>query len=186
MSPLPRIATLSPPTHPIRLFAMDVDGTLTDGVLVCRSDGEETKRFHARDGQGIKLLPLAGIEPVIISGRASSATSRRAQELGIERVHQAQGDKAAALRAVCEDAGIPVAQAAFIGDDLSDIPAMRVAGWSAAPADAAPETREAAAFVASRGGGDGAVREAIEALLKAQGAWDDVLARFEPTREEAR
>lgn len=177
---------MSPPTPPIRLFAMDVDGTLTDGVLVCLESGGDRKAFHARDGQGIKLLSLAGITPAIISGRASDATSRRAEELGIAHVHQAQGDKAGCLRDLCAALDLRPEEAAFIGDDLSDIPAMRIAGWSAAPADAADETRAAATFVSTKGGGHGAVREAIEALLKAQGAWDDVLAHFEPCREEAR
>lgn len=174
------------PHPPIRLFAMDVDGTLTDGVMVCSSNGEDSKSFHAKDGQGIKLLARAGIVPAIISGRASGATTRRAQELGIEHVHQAEGDKAARLLAVCETLGLRLDEAAFVGDDLSDIAAMRAAGWSAAPADAAPETRAAATFVASVAGGHGAVRQAIEALLRGQGAWDDVVAQFEPTREEAR
>lgn len=177
---------LPPASTPIRLFAMDVDGTLTDGLLVCMEDGTDRKTFHARDGQGIKLLAFAGIVPAIISGRASGATTRRARELGIEHVHQAESDKAGRLLALCRSLGIPPAQAAFVGDDLSDIPAMRLAGWSAAPADAAPETRAAATFVSSREGGRGAVREAIEALLREQGAWDDVLTRFEPSREEAR
>lgn len=182
----PEESPLPPNTPPIRLFAMDVDGTLTDGVLVCLGSGDDRKVFHARDGQGIKLLRLAGIEPAIISGRASDATTRRADELGITHVHQAEDDKAGRLAAVCETLGVRLEEAAFIGDDLSDIPAMRAAGWSAAPADAAPETQAAATFVSSRAGGHGAVREAIEALLKAQGAWDDVLAHFEPCREEAR
>ena len=177
---------MSPTPPPIRLFAMDVDGTLTDGVLLCGEGEADRKAFHARDGQGIKLLPRAGIVPAIISGRSSTATSRRAAELGIVHVHQAQGDKAARLRALCEELGFQTAEAAFVGDDLSDIAAMRIAGWSAAPADAAPETRAAATFVATRDGGKGAVREAIEALLKAQGAWEDVVAQFEPSREGAR
>lgn len=177
---------MPPLSPPIRLFAMDVDGTLTDGVLLCGEDGQDRKAFHARDGQGIKLLPRAGIVPAIISGRASGATSRRAAELGIEHVHQAEGDKAARLLALCEALGLRPEEAAFVGDDLSDIAAMRLAGWSAAPADAAAETRAAATFVATRPGGQGAVREAIEALLKAQEAWDDVVAQFEPNREGAR
>ena len=177
---------MSPTRPPIRLFAMDVDGTLTDGVLLCGEGGQDRKAFHARDGQGIKLLPHAGIVPAIISGRASEATTRRAAELGIEHVHQAEGDKAGRLLALCEELGLRAEEAAFIGDDLSDIAAMRIAGWSAAPADAAAETRAAATFVASRDGGRGAVREAIEALLKSLGAWDDVLAQFEPNREGAR
>ena len=95
------------------------------------------KTFHARDGAGIKLLPGIGITPAIISGRASEATARRARELGIEHVHQGVSDKAGCLRTLCGRLGLDAGQAAFVGDDLSDIPAMRIAGWSAAPADAA-------------------------------------------------
>jgi 3-deoxy-D-manno-octulosonate 8-phosphate phosphatase (KDO 8-P phosphatase) len=165
---------------PIHLFAMDVDGTLTDGVLVYAADGTEQKCFHARDGQGIKLLAGQDITPAIISGRASPVTSRRAAELGIEHVHQAEGDKAERLLELCATLGLRAEEAAFIGDDLSDMAAMRIAGWSAAPADAAPEARAAADFVCTSRGGHGAVREAIEALLRREGRWDDILRALEP------
>lgn len=164
---------------------MDVDGTLTEGVLVYAADGTERKAFHVRDGQGIKLLAPCGITPAIISGRASEPTQRRAAELGIAHVHQAEGDKGARLAALCNELGLDLAQAAFIGDDLSDIAAMRLAGWSAAPADAAPETRAAADFVTTATGGHGAVREAIETLLRRDGHWEAVLARCEPRTENA-
>ena len=164
---------------------MDVDGTLTDGVLLYAADGTDRKAFHARDGQGIKLLAPLGITPAIISGRASEPTTRRAAELGIAHVHQAEGDKAGRLLALCAELGIAPGEAAFIGDDLSDIAAMRVAGWSAAPADAAPETRAAATHVTEARGGHGAVREAIEALLRHEGHWDAVLASCEPKTEDA-
>lgn len=163
-------------TPGIRLFVMDVDGTLTDGTLTFTADGSELKTFHARDGAGIKLLPALGIIPAIISGRRSAATTRRAKELSIEHMHQGVGDKAAQLRTLCEALDLDVSQAAFMGDDLSDIPAMRAAGWSAAPADAVQETRAAATFVSTAPGGHGAVRDAIEALLKQQGLWAGVLA----------
>ena len=171
----------------IRLFAMDVDGTLTDGVLTLAPGGVEWKTFHARDGAGVKLLPRAGIVPAIISGRASDATARRAEELGITHVHQGVGDKAARLLALCEALGFEAAEAAFMGDDLGDIAAMRIAGYAAAPADAALETRAAADFVSTRPGGHGAVREAIEDLLKRQGDWEAVLESFDaqPDREPA-
>ena len=164
----------------IQLFAMDVDGTLTDGTLVVAADGRDVKSFHARDGLGIKLLSRASITPAIISGRTSKATALRARELGIEHVHQGESDKAARLGSLCRSLGLQPTQAAFVGDDLSDIPAMRIAGWSAAPADAAPETRAAADFVSTKAGGRGAVREAIETLLKREGSWDAVASAFEP------
>lgn len=159
----------------IRLFAMDVDGTLTDGRITYTADGIELKSFHARDGAGIKLLAPLGITPAICSGRASDATARRARELGIEIVHQGVADKAAVLEQICAAVGLETSDAAFVGDDLSDIPAMLSAGWSAAPSDAAPEVREIATHVCATPGGRGAVREAIEALLREQGQWDSVM-----------
>lgn len=157
---------------------MDVDGTLTDGSITYDETGREWKSFHARDGLGIKLLLLAGVEPAIVTGRSSPVVARRAQELGIREVVQGASDKAAILRSLCAARGIPASQAAFVGDDLSDLPAMRAAGFSAAPADAAPEVRAAATFVCSLAGGRGAVREAIETLLRRDGRWPEVLAAF--------
>lgn len=163
----------------IRLFVMDVDGTLTDGTLTYAADGSELKSFHARDGLGIKLLPKAGITPAIISGRSSLPTSRRAKELGIEFVHQGVGDKAACFEELCAQLHLRPEQAAFVGDDLSDLPPMRLCGFSAAPADAAPEVRAEADFVAELGGGRGAVRQAVEAVLRREGLWAAVLASLE-------
>ncbi len=159
----------------IRLFVMDVDGTLTDGTITYTADGLELKSFHARDGAGIKFLPLANITPAIVSGRASAATQRRAAELGIETVVEGVADKLPVVDRLRRERNLTWEEVAFIGDDLTDIPPMRSAGFSAAPADAAPEVRSIATYVCSLGGGRGAVREAIENLLRAQGAWDQVL-----------
>ena len=150
---------------------MDVDGTLTDGSITYDETGREWKSFHARDGLGVKLLLLAGIEPAIVTGRSSPVVARRAQELGIREVVQGAGDKAAIVRSLRAARGLAAAEVAFVGDDLSDLPAMRDAGFSAAPADAAAEVRAAATFVCSVAGGRGAVREAIETLLRRDGRW---------------
>jgi 3-deoxy-D-manno-octulosonate 8-phosphate phosphatase (KDO 8-P phosphatase) len=166
---------LEAPTRRIRLFAMDVDGTLTDGTITYTADGVELKSFHARDGAGIKLLPRVDIAPAIVTGRASAAVSRRAEELGIHDVLQGVADKATALDEVRRRHDLPWEAVAFVGDDLSDIPPMRRAGWSAAPADADPEVRRIAAYVCEQRGGRGAVREAIEVLLRAQGLWERAL-----------
>lgn len=160
---------------PIRLFVMDVDGTLTDGTITYTSDGGELKSFHARDGAGIGLLARAGIEPAIVTGRSSSLVERRARELGIGKVVQGAGDKTASVDRLREAAGLPWAAVAYVGDDVTDLPPMRRAGFSAAPADADAEVRRVATYVCRRAGGRGAVREAIEALLKRQGAWDQIL-----------
>ena len=164
-----------PPATPIRLFVMDVDGTLTDGTITYGEDGGEWKSFHSRDGLGIKILPLVRVTPVLVSGRTSKPTARRAKELGIDIVRQGVKDKAAAVEEIRVTLGFAPGEVAFMGDDLSDLAAMRAAGWSAAPADADPEVLQVAGYVCRLPGGRGAVREAIEALLRAQGRWDAVL-----------
>lgn len=163
------------PLPRIRLFVMDVDGTLTDGTITYAADGVELKSFHARDGAGIKLLPEVGIVTAIVSGRASAATRRRAKELGIGIVHEAIGDKLEVVDQLRREHDLTWEEVAFMGDDLTDIPPMRHAGFSAAPADAAPEVRRVATYVCTATGGRGAVREAIESLLRAQGDWEAVL-----------
>lgn len=164
---------------------MDVDGTLTDGTFTYGADGAEGKRFHAKDGLAVKVLPTVGITAALVSGRASEAVRRRAAELGIEEVHLGVDDKQAVLADIARRHDLALDETAFVGDDLSDIPAMRAAGWSAAPADAAPEVRETADFVARRKGGQGAVRDIVEHLLRREGLWDRVLERFQaiPSQE---
>ena len=164
-----------PPSAPIRLFVMDVDGTLTDGTITYGEDGGEWKSFHSRDGLGIKLLPLARITPALVSGRTSKPTARRAKELGIEIVKQGVKDKAAAVEEIRVALGFSPGEVAYMGDDLSDLGAMRAAGFAAAPADADPEVLRVAGYVCRLPGGRGAVREAIEALLRAQGRWEGVM-----------
>jgi 3-deoxy-D-manno-octulosonate 8-phosphate phosphatase (KDO 8-P phosphatase) len=154
---------------------MDVDGTLTDGTITYTTNGTELKSFHARDGAGIKLLPKAGIIAAIVSGRSSKATQKRAAELGIQEVHQGVADKVATLDALRKRLGFEMAEVAFVGDDLTDVPAMRAAAFTAAPGDADPEARRVATYVCTAHGGRGAVREAIEHLLRSLGQWDGVL-----------
>jgi 3-deoxy-D-manno-octulosonate 8-phosphate phosphatase (KDO 8-P phosphatase) len=154
---------------------MDVDGTLTDGTITYTTNGTELKSFHARDGAGIKLLPRAGIAAAIVSGRTSKATVKRAAELGIDEVHQGVDDKAGVLESIRTRLGLTPGQVAFMGDDLTDIPAMRASGFSAAPGDADPEVKRIATYVCKANGGRGAVREAIEHLLRGMGVWAQVL-----------
>jgi YrbI family 3-deoxy-D-manno-octulosonate 8-phosphate phosphatase len=158
---------------------MDVDGTLTDGTITYGEDGAEWKSFHARDGMGVQLLTLAGVLPAIVTGRRSTVVERRAKELGVTEVHQGVKDKAGLVRALRERLGVAADEVAYVGDDLSDLPPMREAGFSAAPADAAAEVRRAASFVCATPGGRGAVREAVEALLRRDGRWEAVLAALE-------
>ena len=172
---------MNPPAPPIRLFVMDVDGTLTDGTITYTADGVELKSFHARDGAGIKLLPDAGIIPAIVSGRSSAATQRRAKELGITHVVEGVHDKLPHVDEMRRKLDLPWEAVAFMGDDLTDIPPMLRSGFSAAPKDAAPEVRRIATYVSSHEGGRGAVRDAIETLLRRQGAWENVLRGLEAT-----
>lgn len=180
IAPTPVSPAASAPvgTPGIRLFVMDVDGTLTDGTITYGDDGGETKSFHARDGAGIHFLKVAGIEAAIVTGRTSAAVTRRAAELGIKEVVQGVKDKAMAVRSLRYHRGLAASAVAYVGDDLSDLSAMREAAFSAAPADAAPEVRRAVSFVCTKDGGRGAVREAIEALLKHEGRWKLVLDSF--------
>jgi 3-deoxy-D-manno-octulosonate 8-phosphate phosphatase (KDO 8-P phosphatase) len=154
-----------------RLLVLDVDGVLTDGVLIYGASGEEIKRFHVRDGLALQQARRAGVEVAIVSGRASAAVTRRMSELGVVEVHQGVGDKEALLRGLLARLGVSAAETAVMGDDLPDLPLMRMAGIAMAPVDAAPEVRQAADWVSRSAGGHGAVREAIEWLLRSRKAW---------------
>ncbi len=162
----------------IRLLVLDVDGVLTDGTFWLREDGDEWKAFHATDGLGLRLLMDAGVEVALLSGRRSAIVERRARELGIRHVVQGSGDKVAAIYRLLTELGVEAVETAYMGDDLVDVPAMRLVGFAAAPADARPEALAAAAWVAARGGGRGAVRDLCEHLLREMGRWDEAAARF--------
>lgn len=162
----------------IELLLLDVDGVLTDGGVIYADDGTELKRFHVRDGSGLKLWRLAGKQAAIVSGRKSAAVERRAAELGISPVVQGRDDKLAAFAEVLAATGLRAEQVCAIGDDLPDVPVLRRCGLPIAVADACAQARDAAAFVTAAPGGRGAVREAIEWLLKLQGRWDEVTARY--------
>jgi 3-deoxy-D-manno-octulosonate 8-phosphate phosphatase (KDO 8-P phosphatase) len=162
----------------IELLLLDVDGVLTDGGIVYADDGTELKRFHVRDGSGLKLWHAAGKRSAIVSGRKSVAVERRASELGIGPVLQGRDDKLAALAEVLAATGLRAEQVCAVGDDLPDLPVLRRCGLAAAVADACPEVRAAVHIVTSEPGGGGAVRAVVEVLLKAQGRWDELTARY--------
>jgi 3-deoxy-D-manno-octulosonate 8-phosphate phosphatase (KDO 8-P phosphatase) len=160
----------------IRLLVLDVDGTLTDGSIVLGPDGQEWKRFCVRDGLGIAMWKRAGGLVAIITGRRSEALTHRARELGIDHVHQSASDKAQALGTVLAATGCAAHETVAIGDDLPDLALFRRVAFGMAPADAAPEVRAAARHVMRSPGGHGAVREAIEVLLRGDGRWDSLVA----------
>lgn len=155
----------------IKLLLFDVDGVLTDGTILVHGDGSESKQFNIRDGAGIVWAQRAGLSIGLLSARTADATAVRAAQLGISIVSQGIADKLAGYEAILETAGLTDDQVGYMGDDLPDLPVLRRAGFSAAPADAAPEVRAAVQWVSSSGGGRGAVRECIEHILRAQGHW---------------
>jgi len=161
----------TPRASRIRLLVLDVDGVLTDGGLFVSAGGEEAKRFHVHDGLALVAARKAGLQIAILSSRASAAVTRRMTELGVGEVHQGVTDKAGALDVLRERLGLAVGEVAMMGDDLPDLPAMARAGLALAPANAAAEVKRTAHWVARRRGGDGAVREAVEMLLKSRRAW---------------
>ena len=173
-------ADLSARMDAVRLLVLDVDGVLTDGSIVYSDSGEELKRFHVRDGSGLKLWQHAGMHAAVLSGRSSPAVSRRAAELGITVVLQGRSDKLAALGEILEMTGCTAAQACAIGDDLQDLPLLNAVGVAVAVADACPEVRTMADTTTATPGGRGAVRELVEWLLKHQGRWADLIARDRP------
>ncbi len=159
----------------IVLLALDVDGVLTDGRITYSASGEELKSFDIKDGLGIKLLQRAGVEVAIITGRRSPMVERRAKELGIKAIVQGREDKLQALTELCESRGISTAQCAYMGDDLPDLAAIRAAGVGLSVRDGAATVRTAADWVSTSKGGQGAVREACEALLSARGQLDAIV-----------
>ena len=159
----------------IRLVLLDVDGVLTDGRVVYGDDGIEIKSFHVRDGSGIKYWRQAGGRVAILSGRSSKAVVRRATELGITPVIQGVDEKLLGLRRILSETGLTADQVCAVGDDLPDLPVLTRCGLAAAVADAVPEVQAIAHFVTNAPGGQGAVREVIEWLMRAQGTWQPVV-----------
>lgn len=166
----------------VRLLGLDVDGVLTDnGVFIGPVAGErvELKRFDIQDGLGLILLHTAGMPVVWVSGRSSEATALRAAELRVEELLQVPGPrKAAAFGELLERRGIGWEEVAFVGDDLADLPLLRRVGLPIAVANAVPDVKAIAAHVTMAAGGHGAVREVVEALLRARGEWLEILARY--------
>ena len=153
----------------VRLLVLDVDGVLTDGKLYFGADGEALKVFDVRDGHGIRMLIDAGVEVAILSARRSEIVALRARELGIARVMQGQSDKAKGFKALLEDTNVSTAETGFVGDDLPDLPVLRVAGFAATVGDARDEVKAASHWVAQEGGGRAAVRAIAEFVLRAKG-----------------
>ncbi|MFQ5344629.1 MAG: KdsC family phosphatase [Mariprofundus sp.] len=159
----------------IRMLILDVDGVMTNGSIIMDQHGDEWKAFHVRDGHGIKMLQRAGIRIAIITGRSSRVVTARAQDLGIEFVIQGCLNKAEGLADLEQQSGIPAQYCAMMGDDVLDLPPMYRCGLSLAPADAHQAVCTHVDWISDANGGHGAIRQAAEALILANGAWDDVI-----------
>ncbi len=164
----------------IEMLVMDVDGVLTDGTLVINADGSETKSFNSLDGPGIRMWQRAGLKVALISGRASEPTQRRAEQLQIEYVFQDCHNKLPVFEKLLEQLGLSPDKVAYIGDDLTDLPVIRYAGFGVTVANAVDEVKKYADYVTTRPGGSGAVREVIEYILKNSGRWQKLMARYLP------
>ena len=165
----------------IELILMDVDGVLTDGKLSFVPNGDElveVKSFNVLDGAGIALAHRAGLKTGWVSARSSPGVERRATELSIAYVYLDVRDKKTALDQILAESGIPAERVSFIGDEVVDLPAMTRVKFPVAVANASLEVKSRAAYVTEASGGNGAVREAIELILKAQGKWDAAIAEF--------
>lgn len=162
----------------VKLLALDVDGVLTDGSINISNEGELFKAFNAKDGMGISCALRSGVQIAIVTGRKSKIIHNRAQELGIELLREGVKDKFAEMQRLCQELGLSKQQVAYMGDDLNDLPAFRAAGTAFAPDDAVGEVKAAADFVTAAAGGHGAVREAVERILRAQGVWEDIVTSY--------
>jgi len=162
----------------VRLVVFDVDGVLTDGALFIDTEGREHKVFHSRDGHGMKMLRDCGVELAIITGRSSPAVTHRMSSLGIEHVFQGQQDKLPAFRQLLATLGLEAEQAAYVGDDVVDLPIMRRVGFAVAVADAHPLVKRHAHWQTANPGGRGAARDVCELIMEAQGRLDAALEHY--------
>ena len=162
----------------IKLLLLDVDGVLTDGKIIYDDQGLETKFFNVKDGMGIRLLIKCGLDVGIITGRRSRVVEHRCANLGIEKVYQGVSNKATTFKKIIAESALSEREVAYMGDDLPDLPLFDIVGLPIAVADACDLVRKKARIVTRAGGGQGAVREVCEMILKAQELWDKVIASF--------
>ena len=163
----------------IKLLIMDVDGVMTDGRIIMDDAGHELKNFNVRDGHGIKLLQRYGIQVAILTGRQSKVVAHRARDLDINDVYQKVFNKKDVFEKILKKHKLSPDEAAFIGDDIVDIPVLKRVGFSVAVADADDMVKKSVHYVAKNRGGHGAVREVCEMILQAQGKWVEIAARYE-------
>lgn len=162
----------------IRLLLLDVDGVLTDGKLYFSNSNDEYKAFNILDGHGIKMLQENGIKVGIVTGRESQIVAKRAADLGISIVVQGSPDKRASVKTIAKEHGFELSQIAFMGDDYPDLPAMTIVGMSLSVANAHRAVAARVDWQSKKNGGDGAVREACDLLMQAQGKYDLALQKY--------
>jgi 3-deoxy-D-manno-octulosonate 8-phosphate phosphatase (KDO 8-P phosphatase) len=162
----------------VKMLLLDVDGVLTDGKITYSDSGEQIKSFDSRDGFGIRLLMDSGIHVGIITGRSSKVLQHRCKNLGIELLFDGISNKAKVLSRIIEKTGIDAPRIAFAGDDLIDLPVMKKVGVAVSVFNASKEVKTHSDIVLSKKGGDGAVRELCEDILKAKGVWDNIVKRY--------
>lgn len=169
----------------IKLLVMDVDGVLTDGTVIISGDGTESKSFNLQDGHGVRIWHKAGLKVAFLSGRFSQATKCRAEQLEVDYCFQDCFVKLPVLKKLLKDTSVSAKDTAYIGDDLLDLPAIKYVGFGVAVANAVDEVKKTADFVTKRRGGDGAVREVIEHILKTAGKWQQLIKKYLPDSESA-
>jgi len=167
----------------LKLLMLDVDGVLTDGKIIYNDRGEELKAFDVRDGHGIKLLMRSGVKVVLITGRKSRVVVHRARDLGITQVYQKVTNKVEVYEKILRQKKLVDREVGFVGDDLVDIPVLRRAGFSATVSDAIPEVKKIVDYITTKRGGEGAVREICELLLKLQNRWEKVTETYQLTSQ---
>ncbi|MBA4421795.1 MAG: phenylphosphate carboxylase subunit delta [Syntrophus sp. (in: bacteria)] len=163
----------------IKLLILDVDGVMTDGRIIIDDAGLESKQFDVKDGHGLKMLMKSGIDVVLLTGRKSRVVDHRAVDLGIAEVHQGIWNKREVFDEILKRRKLSPEETAYVGDDVVDIPLLKRVGFGVAVVDACPEATGVADYVTEHSGGRGAVREVCEVILKVQGRWEELAARYE-------
>lgn len=166
----------------IRCLVLDVDGVLTKGEITYTSSGEELKTFHAKDGMGLAIAHAMGLQTAIITGRTSPIVERRAKELKISHVQMGSHNKSAGLQVVLDTLQVEPQEVAYMGDDLNDLGVMSRVGLAMTPQDGVSEIKDIAHYICQANGGEGAVREAVEYILKREGLWEEAVRKY---REES-
>ena len=162
----------------VKLVILDIDGVMTDGRIIIDDNGVEQRNFNIKDGLGVVAMQMSGIEVAIITSKKSGSVRHRAEELKIKRFHEGIKKKTEPYEQMLGEIGISDAEVAYVGDDLVDLSLMKRVGLPIAVADAVKEVKDAAEYVTQARGGYGAVREAAELILKAQGKWDKILSKI--------